>query len=60
MRIILIIPIIALISIVLGTVGFEYYVKYSEEQELEHLLISCMEQYGHYSDDLVSCLNKDL
>jgi len=60
MRIILIIPIIALISIVLGTVGFEYYVKYSEEQELERLLISCMEQYGHYSDDLVSCLNKDL
>ena len=60
MRIILIIPIIALLSIVVGTVGFEYYIEYIEKQELERLLISCMEQFGHYSDDLISCLNKDL
>ena len=60
MRIILIIPLIALFSIVIGTVGSEYYVEYFEKYELENLIISCMEKYGHYSDELISCLNDDL
>ena len=38
----------------------EYSMEYSEERELENLIISCMEQFGHYSDELVSCLNKNL
>ena len=59
MRIILIIPLIALLSIVIGTVGFEYYDQYSQERELESLIVSCMEKYGHYSDKLVNCLNDD-
>ena len=57
MKFILIIPIIALVSIVIGTVGFEYYDQYTQERELEIMIISCMEQFGHYSDKLVSCLN---
>ena len=57
MRFILIIPIIALVSIVIGTVGFEYYNQYAQESELESLIVSCMEQFGHYSDKLVNCLN---
>ena len=59
MRFILIISIIALASIVIGTVGVEYYNQYSQERELESLIVSCMEQYGHYSDKLVNCLNND-
>ena len=57
MRFILIITIIILVSIVIGTIGFEYSHQYSQERELESLIISCMEQYGHYSDKLVNCLN---
>ena len=57
MRFILIIPIITLVSIVIGTVGFEYYNQYAQERELESLIVSCMEQFGHYSDKLVNCLN---
>ena len=57
MRFILIIPIIALVSIIIGTVCFEYYNQYSQERELESLIVSCMEQFGHYSDKLVNCLN---
>ena len=60
MRFILIIPLIALLSIVVGTVAFEYSMEYYEERELENLIISCMKQFGHYSDELVSCLNNDL
>ena len=60
MRFILIIPLFALLSIVIGTVAFQYFMEYSEERELENLIISCMEQFGHYSDELVSCLNKNL
>ena len=60
MRFILIIPLIALLSIVVGTMAFEYSIEYSEERELENLIISCMKQFGHYSDELVSCLNNDL
>jgi hypothetical protein len=56
-RFILIIPIIALVSIVIGTVGLEYYNQYAQERELESLIVSCMEQFGHYSDKLVNCLN---
>ena len=59
MRFILIISIITLVSIVIGTVGVEYYNQYSQERELESLIVSCMEQYGHYSDKLVNCLNSD-
>ena len=59
MRFILIISIIALVSIVIGTVGVEYYNQYSQERELESLIVSCMKQYGHYSDKLVNCLNSD-
>ena len=57
MKFILIIPIIALVSIIIGTVGFQYYDQYTQERELEIMIISCMEQFGHYSDKLVSCLN---
>ena len=60
MRFILIIPLFALLSIVIGTVAFQYSMEYSEERELENLIISCMGQFGHYSDELVSCLNKNL
>ena len=60
MRFILIILLIALLSIVVGTIAFEYSIEYSEERELENLIISCMKQFGHYSDELVSCLNNDL
>mgnify|MGYP006124333249 FL=1 len=59
MRFILIIPIIALVSVVIGTMGFEYYNQYVQERELESLIVSCMEQYGHYSDKLVNCLNNN-
>ena len=59
MRFILFISIIAFASIVIGTVGVEYYNQYSQERELESLIVSCMEQYGHYSDKLVNCLNSD-
>jgi hypothetical protein len=58
-RFILIIPIIALVSVVIGTMGFEYYNQYVQERELESLIVSCMEQYGHYSDKLVNCLNNN-
>ena len=57
MRFILLIPIITLVSIVIGTIGFEYYNQYAQERELESLIVSCMEQFGHYSDKLVNCLN---
>ena len=57
MKFLLIIPIIALVSIIIGTVGFQYYDQYTQERELEIMIISCMEQFGHYSDKLVSCLN---
>ncbi|MFB5602258.1 MAG: hypothetical protein ACE5Q8_05200 [Nitrosopumilus sp.] len=40
--------------------AFQYSVEYYEERELENLIISCMEQFGHYSDELVSCLNKEI
>ena len=60
MRFILIIPLIALLSIVVGTIAFEYSMEYYEERELENLIISCMKQFGHYSDELVSCLNNHL
>jgi len=59
MRFILIIPLIALLSIVVGTIAFEYSMEYYEERELENLIISCMKQFCHYSDELVSCLNND-
>ena len=59
MRFILIIPLFALLSIVIGTVAFQYSMEYYEERELENLIISCMKQFGHYSDELVSCLNND-
>jgi len=60
MRFILIIPLIALLSILIGTVAFQYSVEYYEERELENLIISCMEQFGHYRCELVSCLNKEI
>ena len=59
MRFILIILLVATLSIVIGTVTFQYSMEYFEERELENLIISCMEQFGHYSDELVSCLNKN-
>ena len=59
-RIILIIPLFALLSIVIGTVTFQYSMEYFKERELENLIISCMQQFGHYSDELVSCLNRDI
>ena len=49
----------SLFSILIGTVGFEYFNQYFQERELESLIVSCMEQYGHYSYQLVACLNDD-
>ena len=57
MRFILIISTIALVSIVIGTIGVEYYNNYAEERELENLIVSCMKQFGHYSEKLVDCLD---
>jgi hypothetical protein len=57
MRYVLIATIIALIGSTIGIIGFDYYYQYTQEQELENLIVSCMEQYGHYSEKLVSCLN---
>ena len=57
MRYVLIATIIALIGSVIGIIGFDYYYQYAQEQELENMIVSCMEQYGHYSEQLVSCLN---
>jgi hypothetical protein len=57
MRYVLIGTIIALIGSVIGIIGFDYYYQYTQEQELENMIASCMEQYGHYSEQLVSCLN---
>ena len=57
MRYVLIGTIIALIGSVIGILGFDYYYQYTQEQELENMIVSCMEQYGHYSEQLVSCLN---
>ena len=56
MRFIFIVPVIALVSIVIGTIGVEYYNNYAEERELENLIVSCMKQFGHYSEKLVDCL----
>ena len=60
MRINIIILIIALLSILIGTVGFDYFVAFNQERKLENVIISCMERHGHYSDELVSCLNKEI
>ncbi|MCH1607953.1 MAG: hypothetical protein L7R49_03710 [Nitrosopumilus sp.] len=57
MRFIFIVPVIALVSIVIGTIGVEYYNNYAEERELENLIVSCMKQFGHYSEKLVDCLD---
>ena len=57
MQFVFIILIIALVSIAIGTVGSEYYNEYVQQYELESLIVSCMEQFGHYSDKLVNCLN---
>jgi len=57
MRYVVIIAIIALVSIVIGTVGFDYSNEYVEKRDLENFIVSCMEQYGHDSDELVNCLN---
>ncbi|MEO2201531.1 MAG: hypothetical protein ABGW47_02450 [Nitrosopumilus sp.] len=57
MRYVVIIAIIALVSIVIGTVGFDYFNEYVEKRDLENFIVSCMEQYGHDSDELVNCLN---
>jgi len=57
MRYALIGTLIALIGSVIGIIGFDYYYQYTQEQELENMIVSCMEQYGHYSEQLVSCLN---
>ena len=59
MRFMLIILLVATLSIVIGTVAFQYSMEYFEERELENLIISCMQQFGHYSDELVSCLNQN-
>ena len=57
MRYVVIIPIIVLVSIVIGTVGFDYSNEYIEKRDLENFIVSCMEQYGYSSDELVNCLN---
>jgi hypothetical protein len=57
MRYALIVTIIAFIGSTIGIIGFDYYYQYSQDQELENMIVSCMEQYGHYSEKLVSCLN---
>ena len=51
---VVIIAIIALVSIVIGTMGFDYFNEYVEKRDLENFIVSCMEQYGHDSDKLVN------
>ena len=57
MRNTLIITIIVLIGTTIGIIGFDYYYQYTQERDLESLIVSCMNQYGHYSDKLGRCLN---
>ncbi len=57
MRYVVVISIIALVGVVIGTVGFDYFNEYVEEREMENFIVSCMEQYGYDSDELVNCLN---
>ena len=59
MRYVVIIPIIALVGGVAGTVGFDYFNEYVEERDMENFVVSCMKQYGHNSDELVNCLNNN-
>ena len=59
MRYVVIIPIIALVGVVAGTVGFDYFNEYVEERDMENFVVSCMKQYGHNSDELVNCLNNN-
>ena len=59
MRYVVVISIIALVGVVIGTVGFDYFNEYVEEHDLENFIVSCMEQYGHDSDELVNCLNNN-
>ncbi len=59
MRFILIITILALVSIAIGTFGYKYYNQYIQERELETLIVTCMDQYGHYSEKLANCLNDE-
>ena len=40
-----------------GTIGFDYFNEYIEKRDLENFIVSCMEQYGYSSDELVNCLN---
>jgi len=57
MHYVVIIIIITLVSIVIGTVSFDYFNEYVEKRDLENFIVSCMELYGNDSDDLVNCLN---
>ena len=59
MRYVVIIPIIALVGVVVGTVGFDYFNEYVEERDIENFIVSCMKQYGHNSGELVNCLNNN-
>ncbi len=59
MRYVVIIPIIALVGVVVGTIGFDYFNEYVEERDIENFVVSCMKQYGHNSDELVNCLNNN-
>ena len=59
MHYVVIISIIALVSIVIGTVGFDYFNEYVAKRDLENFIVSCMELYGHDSDELVNCLNNN-
>ena len=53
------IAIIALISIVIGTISFDYFNEYVEKRDLENFIVSCMKLYGHDGDELVNCLNNN-
>ena len=59
MHYVVIILIIALVGVMIGTIGFDYFNEYVEERDLENFIVSCMEQYGHDSDELVNCLNNN-
>jgi nitrate/TMAO reductase-like tetraheme cytochrome c subunit len=59
MRYVVMIAIIALISIVIGTISFDYFNEYVEKRDLENFIVSCMKLYGHDGDELVNCLNNN-
>ena len=59
MKYFILILFIVFVSIIVGTISSDYFIKYNQEYELENFIISCMQKFGHYNDELLTCLNRD-